>query len=198
MRGARSILLLALLLLAPGCASFVSAQRPVVQEKGEVQVAAAPAFIQGYGTTLADPPAGVNLVVAGRVGLGNGWELGARGWFAGGSLEVNRELLATDVHHLLVGARFIAQSADLQLIFEGAIPLLYGYRIGAFELVGGLEARVQYWPDASVLSTVFSPGAIFGVAWISDSGFYVMPELSFHLWPPAGTWFYQTTVSVGF
>jgi hypothetical protein len=200
-RPLRSVLvrasLAAALALGTGCASLTSMQTASVVPDGKVRGFFAPETVgvvtseSGSGTSSAFAPQVEGGV---RVGVGSGWDIGAKAWLLGFEIDGKYQFLDAGGHILSVGpglGYFGANSSgsgssDSLNVITFYLPLYYGLRMGNHELVISPKAIDQLiygsGTDAdgktSSSGNVLWVGGSLGMAFKLGTSLRLMPEIS--------------------
>jgi hypothetical protein len=183
--------------LGTGCASFTSMQTASVVPEGKVRGFVAPETV---GIVTSDSSSGssstfVPQLEAGvRVGLGHGWDIGAKAWLLGFAVDGKFELLNAGGNILSVGpgvGYFGANSSttgssDSLNIITFYLPLYYGLKLGEHELVISPKAIDQLvlgnGTDSSGKTSssgnLLWLGGSVGIALKVGQSFRLVPEIS--------------------
>ena len=189
-------------LLASGlgaCASFTSMQTASVVPEGKVRGFVAPETVGIVTSDTASSTGGsafVPQLEAGvRVGLGSGWDVGAKAWLFGVAVDGKYQLLDAGGHILSVGpgVGYFGASSSSSSGSSGSLnivtfylPLYYGLRMGEHELVLSPKAIDQlvlgHGTDGSGSSSssgnVLWVGGSVGMAFKVGQSLRIVPEVS--------------------
>lgn len=181
------VLLMAFLALAR-CPSFstMGTARTIGRGKSQLLVAA-----EGMGA-VSGTGVGVlpQLEIAGRYGLTDDVELGAKGWYLGAAIDAKVQLLRSPNPESGLDLAIdptLGWSAPNKLTV--GVPLLLGVNVpGGHQLVIGPRLVDELWFDpalpASRAANTLLAGTSLGFAWKISDRVRIMPELSF-LYPLA-------------
>jgi hypothetical protein len=183
--------------LGTGCASFTSMQTASVVPEGKVRGFVAPETVgivtsdTGSGTGSAFVP---QIEAGVRVGLGHGWDLGAKAWLLGFEVDGKYELLNSGGNILSFGpgvGYFGANSSNTGSsgslnIVTFYVPLYYGLKLGEHELVISPKAIDQLilgngtdsGGNTSSSGNVLWVGGSVGIALKVGQSFRLVPEIS--------------------
>jgi hypothetical protein len=196
------VALIGLFVLCTGCMTTSAFQTASVVPGGKVRFLAAaedvtvfggtpvgyPPKYEGYGNSSSVP----QLETGARLGLGNGWDVGVKGWLLGGQLEAKKELFASGPHVLSLGAAAglvhgnVGNGVSASNYYVFSLPLFYGVRFRGSELVISPRLTHVMVPANSIAAGTAGGNALYaggsvGIAIRLAEGVYLMPEVSWAL-----------------